>query len=58
MKLDTRARLHIVGVLIGVLVVAWAAIQRDWWFALIFGVATLYLGLGVLHRIRQSQGEP
>lgn len=58
MRLDSRSRLHILGVLVGVAVVIWAAIQGDVWFALVFGVATVFLGIGVVHRIRQEQNEP
>jgi lysylphosphatidylglycerol synthetase-like protein (DUF2156 family) len=58
MKLDQRAKFHILGVAVGVAVVIWAAIQQDWWFALVFGVATVVLGLGVAHRIRQLQDDP
>jgi membrane protein implicated in regulation of membrane protease activity len=57
MKLDRRARLHILGIAIGAIAVIWAAIQGDWWFALVFAVATVFLGLGVAHRIRQSQDD-
>ena len=57
MRLDRRARLHLVGVLIGVVVAIWAAVQSDWRFAVVFGVASLVLGLGVAHRIRQSQDD-
>jgi hypothetical protein len=55
MKLDSRSRFHILGVAVGALVAVWAAIQGDWSFALVFGVATVVMGLGVAYRIRQSQ---
>jgi hypothetical protein len=55
MKLDSRSRFHLVGVAVGAVVTAWAAIQADWAFAAVFGVATVVLGLGVVHRIRQAQ---
>jgi hypothetical protein len=57
-RLDRRARLHLLGVLVGVAVAIWAAVQGDWRFAIVFGVASLVLGLGVAHRIRQSQDDP
>jgi hypothetical protein len=55
MKLDSRARLHILGVVVGAVAAIWAAVQGDWKFAIVFGVATILMGLGVAHRIRQSQ---
>jgi hypothetical protein len=58
MKLDSRSRFHVLGVVVGAVVAIWAAIQGDWWFAAVFGVATLVLGAGVLHRIRQTPRDP
>jgi hypothetical protein len=52
----TRSRLHLIGLAVGAFAGIWAAVQGDWWFALLFGVATVFTGVGVLHRIRQSRG--
>jgi hypothetical protein len=57
-RIDTRGRLHLVGVAIGGVAAAWAAIQGDWAFALVLGGATLVIGLGVVRRIQQAQREP
>jgi hypothetical protein len=57
-QVDTRGRLHLVGVAIGAVAAVWAAIQGDWAFALVLGAATAVIGLGVVHRIRQAQREP
>jgi hypothetical protein len=56
-RVDTRGRLHLLGVLIGAVGAIWAAIQSDWLFAIVLAVATAMIALGVVHRIRQSQGE-
>ena len=55
MQLDARSRFHLLGVVVGVIVTVWAAVQGDWLFAAAFGVGSLFLGLGVAHRIRQEQ---
>jgi hypothetical protein len=52
MTLDSRSRFHLLGVAVGAVVSAWAAIQGDWWFAAVFGVATVVL------RIRQAPRDP
>lgn len=52
---DRRGRFHLVGVAVGALVTVWAAVQGDWWFALLFGVATVFVGVGVTHRLRQGR---
>ena len=52
---DTRGRLHLLGVVIGAFGAIWAAIQSDWLFAIVLGVATVLIALGVWHRIKQSQ---
>jgi hypothetical protein len=57
-SVDTRGRLHLVGVAIGAGAAVWSAIQRDWAFALVLGAASLVIGVGVVHRIRQAQREP
>jgi hypothetical protein len=57
-RVDTRGRLHVLGVVIGAVGAIWAAIQSDWLFAIVLGVATVLIALGVWHRIRQSQGGP
>jgi hypothetical protein len=57
-RIDTRGRLHLAGVAIGAIAAVWAAIQGDWAFALVLGAATVVIGLGVAHRIRQTQREP
>jgi hypothetical protein len=54
-RVDTRGRLHLLGVLIGAIGAIWAVIQGDWLFAIVLGVATVLIALGVVHRIRQSQ---
>jgi hypothetical protein len=54
-KLDSRARVHLMGVGVGAIVAIYAAIQSDWVGAIVFGVATALLGLGVAHRIRGLQ---
>jgi hypothetical protein len=56
-RIDTRGRLHLLGVAIGAVGAIWAAIQGDWLFAVVLGVATVLIALGVVHRIRQSQAE-
>jgi hypothetical protein len=56
-NVDTRGRLHLIGVALGLVVAIWAAVQGDWRFAVVFGVASVLLGAGVIHRIRQSQGD-
>jgi hypothetical protein len=53
---DNRGKFHLIGVGIGVIVAIYAAIERDWAFAIVFAVASLVTGLGVVHRIRQSRG--
>jgi hypothetical protein len=55
-RVDTRGRLHLLGVLIGAIGAIWAVLQSDWMFAVVLGVATVLIALGVVHRIRQSQG--
>jgi hypothetical protein len=50
--------MHVLGVVIGAVGATWAAIQSDWLFAIVLGVATVLIALGVWHRIRQSQGGP
>jgi hypothetical protein len=55
MKLDTRSRFRISGVVVGGLVAIYAAIEGDWAFAIVFGVASVLMGLAVLHQIRQSE---
>jgi hypothetical protein len=50
--------MHVLGVVIGAVGAIWAAIQSDWLFAIVLGVATVLIALGVWHRIRQSQGGP
>ena len=57
-RIDTRGRLHLAGVAIGAVAAAWAATQGDWAFALVLGAATVVIGLGVAHRIRQVPREP
>jgi hypothetical protein len=57
-RVDTRGRLHLAGIAIGAIAAAWAAIQGDWAFALVLGAATVVIGLGVVHRIREAQREP
>jgi pyridoxal biosynthesis lyase PdxS len=57
-RIDTRGRLHLVGVAIGGVAAAWAATPGDWAFALVLGGATLVIGLGVVRRIQQAQREP
>ena len=57
MRLDPRARVHIVGVVVGVAVTVWAAIQGDWKFAIVFGVASVVMAIGVAHRIRTLQDD-
>jgi hypothetical protein len=52
---DKRSRFHLTGVAVGVIVAIYAAIEGDWAFAIVFAVASLVTGLGVLHRIRKSQ---
>jgi hypothetical protein len=54
-RVDTRGRLHLLGVVIGAVGAIWAAIESDWLFAIVLGVATVLIALGVVHRIRQSQ---
>ena len=54
--MDKRGRFHLIGVAIGAIVAIYAAIEGDWAFAIVFAVASLVTGLGVLHRIRQSRG--
>jgi hypothetical protein len=49
---DKRSRFHLIGVGVGVLVAIYAAIEGDWAFAIVFAVASIVTGLGVLHRIR------
>jgi hypothetical protein len=56
-RVDTRGRLHLLGVLIGAVGAIWAAIQSDWLFAIALAAATVIIALGVVHRIRQSQGD-
>jgi hypothetical protein len=57
-RVDTRGRLHLLGVVIGAIGAIWAAVQSDWLFAIVLGVATVLIALGVWHRLRQSQGGP
>ena len=57
MRLDPRARVHIVGVVVGAAVAVWAAIQGDWKFAIVFGVASVVMAIGVAHRIRTLQDD-
>ena len=57
MNVDTRGRLHLIGVALGLVAAIWAAVQGDWTFAIVFAAASLLLGAGVVHRIRQSQGD-
>ena len=57
MRLDPRARVHIVGVVVGAAVAVWAAIQGDWKFAIVFGVASVVMAIGVAHRIRKLQDD-
>jgi len=57
-RVDTRGRLHLVGVAIGAVAAVWAAIQGDWAFALVLGGATAAIGLGLAHRIGQARREP
>jgi hypothetical protein len=57
-RVDTRGRMHLAGVGIGAVGAVWAAIQGDWAFALVLGAATVVLGLGVVHRIRQEPRKP
>jgi hypothetical protein len=54
-RVDTRGRLHLLGVVIGAVGAIWAVIQSDWLFAIVLGVATVLIALGVVYRIRQSQ---
>jgi hypothetical protein len=55
MKLDNRSRFRLSGVVLGAVVAIYAAIQGDWTFAIVFGVASMLTGLAVLHQIRQSE---
>jgi hypothetical protein len=55
MKLDSRARVHLMGVGVGAAVAIYAATQSDWVGVLVFGVATALLGFGVAWRIRNLQ---
>lgn len=57
-RVDTRGRLHVLGVLIGAVGALWAAIQGDWLFAIVLGIATVLIAAGVVHRIRQAQRGP
>ncbi len=50
--MDKRSKFHLIGVALGVIVAVYAAIQGDWAFAIVFAVASVVIGLGVLHRIR------
>jgi hypothetical protein len=53
---DNRGKFHVFGVAVGVIVAIYAATQRDWPFAIVFAVASVVMGIGVAHRIRQSRG--
>jgi hypothetical protein len=54
-NVDTRGRLHLLGVAVGLIAAIWAAVQEDWRFAVVFAVASVVLGAGVIHRIRQAR---
>ena len=55
MNVDTRGRLHLLGTAVGLIAAIWAAVQGDWRFAVVFAVASVVLGAGVIHRIRQAR---
>jgi uncharacterized membrane protein len=55
MKLDNRSRFRVAGVVVGAIVAIYAAIQGDWPFAIVFALATVLMGVAVIHQIRQSQ---
>jgi hypothetical protein len=57
MNLDNRSRLRLLGVAVGVVAAIWAAIQGDWTFAIVFAVASVLMGVAVLHQIRRSPGD-
>ena len=57
MKLDNRSRFRISGVVVGAIVAIYAAIQGDWAFVVVFGVASVLMGLAVIHQIRQSESD-
>ena len=57
-RVDTRGRLHLLGVVIGAVGAIWAAIQSDWLFAIVLAVATVVIAIGVWHRLRQLPGRP
>jgi hypothetical protein len=54
-KVDGRSGFRLVGVAVGAIAAVWAAVQGDYAFAAVLGVASVLLGLGVLHLLRQSQ---
>jgi hypothetical protein len=53
--MDNRTRFRLAGVGFGAAAAIWAAVQGDWWFALIFAVATAFTGVTVLFEWRRSQ---
>jgi hypothetical protein len=54
--MDSRSRFRLAGVGLGAAAAIWAAVQGDWLFALVFGVASIFTGLVVLHELRRSRG--
>jgi hypothetical protein len=56
LSVDNRTRFRLAGVGFGAAAAIWGAVQGDWWFALIFAVATVFTGITVVYEWRRSQG--
>jgi predicted acetyltransferase len=54
--MDSRSRFRLAGVGLGAAAAIWAAMQGDWLFAVVFGVASAFTAVVVLHELRKSQG--
>jgi uncharacterized membrane protein len=47
-----RERLRLLGILVGAIVTVYAAVRGEWLPAVVFGVATVAVGAGVLYQRR------
>jgi hypothetical protein len=54
--MDNRTRFRLAGVGFGAVATIWGVAQGDWWFALIFAVATVFTAISVVYEWRRSQG--
>jgi hypothetical protein len=54
-KLGGRDLFRFSGVIVGALAAVIAAIRGEWWFAGIFLVAAVVLGISVIHQLRQAR---